>query len=117
MTFLLVLSAVLSSQASPSTTADADLWTAAVEQLRRGLFGSDRGELVIVNYTIPTAELHSLSDSPRETHLLDLLRQRNDATRKPISGVGCRRGHASSPQPRFPTRRTFQRPFLPAKSW
>jgi len=87
MSFLLVLSAVLSSQAPRSSTADADLWTAALEQLRRGLFGSDRGELVIVNYTIPTAELPSLSDSPRETHLIDLLRQRNDATRKPISGV------------------------------
>jgi hypothetical protein len=42
---------------------------------------------VIVNYTIPTAELHSLSDSPRETHLLDLLRQRNDGIRKKITGV------------------------------
>ena len=87
MSSLLALSAVLRSQAPPSTRADADIWTAAVEHLRRGVFGSDRGELVIVNYTIPTAELHSLSGSPREAHLLDLLRRRNDATRKPISGV------------------------------
>jgi hypothetical protein len=87
ISFLLVLSATLGPQAQAAATADADLWTAAVEQLRRGLFGQDRGELVIVNQTIPTAELHNLSDSPRETRLLDLLRQRNEATRKPISGV------------------------------
>jgi hypothetical protein len=85
--FLLVQSATLSPQAQAAATADADLWTAAVDQLGRGLYGQDRGELVIVNQTIPTAEFHNLLDSPRETHLLDLLRQRNDGTRKPISGV------------------------------
>jgi hypothetical protein len=86
MSFLLILLAVLSLPAQPTTTADADIWTVAVELLLRGEF-SNRGELVIVNQTIPSSELHPLPDSPRETHLLDLLRQRNDAVRKPITGV------------------------------
>lgn len=84
---LLILAATLSSHAQAAATADADLWAAAAADLRRGLFGEDRGELVIVNQTIPTAEFHNLSDSLRETHLLDLLRQRNDSTRKPIKDV------------------------------
>lgn len=85
--FLLVLTATLGPQAQTAATADANLWTAALEQLRHGLFGQDRGELVMVNETIPTAELRGPLDSPRERHLLDLLRQRNEATRKSISGV------------------------------
>lgn len=86
MSFLLVLSAVLSPQAQPTATADAELWTVAVEQVRRDLQVGG-GELVILNQTIPTSELHIVRDSTREPHLLDLLRQRNDSTRKSISGV------------------------------
>jgi hypothetical protein len=82
---LLVFAAsVLSAQ--PTATADGDLWAAAVEQLRHGEFGSDRGELVIVDETIPTAAFHELPDSTRELALVMRLRQRN-AVPKRISDI------------------------------
>jgi len=87
ISFVLVLFATLNPQLQAAATADADLWTAAVEQVRRDLQVQHSGELLIVNQTIPTSELHTVRDSTRETHLLELLRQRNDSTRKSITGV------------------------------
>jgi hypothetical protein len=86
MFLLLVLSAMLSPQAQPTATVDAELWTAAVELVRRHL-QVGRGELVISNQTIPTSEFHTVRDSSREAEMMDLLRKRNDSTRKSISGV------------------------------
>jgi len=83
--FFLVLSATIDAHARPTTMTDAELWTVAIEQVRRDLQVGG-GELLILNQTIPTSELHAVRDSTRESHLLDLLRQRN-STRRPISGV------------------------------
>ena len=86
--FLLMVSAILSPQTQPTGATDADLWTAAVEQVRRDLQVQNQGELVILNQTIPTAELRPLSaDAMRETRLFGLLRKRNDSTRTAITGI------------------------------
>jgi len=87
ISFVLVLFATLNPQPQSAATADADLWIAAVEQVRRDLQVQHSGELLILNQTIPTSEFHIVRDSTRETHLLELLRQRNDSTRKSITGV------------------------------
>jgi hypothetical protein len=87
MSFLLFLVAALSAPAQPTGSADTDLWTAVVEQLRGGEFGQDRGELVLYNRTLPTSAFHTLPESTREISLLTLLRRRNDSTSAVITGV------------------------------
>src|SRR5262245_39139677 len=85
---LFVLLAVGCQQGPPVDTADGELWTAAVEQVRRGLPVQEAGGLAIVNQTIPTADLHGVPSAPiREQRLLDLLRERNQSTRKTITGI------------------------------
>lgn len=85
--FVLLLLMMLRPPVQAPTTADADLWTAALEQLRSGEFGQQRGELVILNETMPTAAFYDLPDSTRELALLNRLRRQNDSTVKPIAGV------------------------------
>jgi len=81
---LLVPLALMNPQAQPVATADAEVWTAVIEQVLRDV----GGVLLIVNETIPTADLHGVrSDGVREERLLDLLRQRNNSTTKVITGV------------------------------
>lgn len=88
MSFLVLLISLLGPPVQATSTADGDVWTATVEVLRGGLFGQLRGDLVIVNETIPTSEFHTLHDPPAgEAGLAALLRQRNDSTRTSIKGV------------------------------
>jgi hypothetical protein len=102
--FLLVISALLRPQAPPTTTADGELWTAALEVVRRDL----SGELVILNQTIPASEFPTVRDaSSRETQMLDLLRTRN-GTRKSISGVRLPARARLFDAARFRTGRTFR---------
>jgi len=85
---VLVLLAVGCQQALPVDAADGELWTAAVEQVRRDLQVQEAGGLAIVNQTIPTADLYGVPSAPiREQRLLDLLRKRNQSTRKTITGI------------------------------
>jgi hypothetical protein len=88
LTVALLLMLILSPQRPPTGTTDADLWTAALEQVRRDLQVEFHGELVILNETITTAELHPRSyDDIRERRLFDLLRKRNDSARTAIAGI------------------------------
>lgn len=85
---LVMLFASLSLQAQPTAAEDAELWTAAVEQVQRDLQVQNQGELLILNQSLQTAELHSVrAEAIREPRLFDLLRQRNDSTRKAITGI------------------------------
>ena len=65
-----------------------DLPTAASHPFYRRLnqLLRDQRELLIVNETIPAADLPTLSADAREKRLLNLLRQRNDSTRRAITG-------------------------------
>jgi hypothetical protein len=87
MSFLLLLVASLTAPLQPTTTADADLWTAAVAQLRGGEFRQHRGELMICNQTLPASAFHTLRESTRETGLLTLLRRRNESTSTLTTGL------------------------------
>ena len=86
MSFLLLLLASLTAPLQPMTTADAELWTAAVAQLRGSEFGQDKRELIICDRTLHTLAFRTLQDSTRETGLLTLLRRRN-STSVSITGV------------------------------